>query len=320
MPKQVQPEEALIGQAKLDTSNVEWNDGSSGSDFDLEGPEVEEVEVSDDSEPAPEEVDEDEAELEAADEAEPDDPVEEEPEPEPEEVGKGASKRIQQLVAEKKAYKSQIDQLLSLQQEQLSFQRAQQQAQLQAQQAHAQEQQRLARLQALQANGVFDPTSKSDQFALSLQNDFEGAMSRVAQMEQALKQQEYARQWQEYNTKVDSSLKAALGKFEVDENDFADFRQQVVAIAVANDLADPSIAVQHVVRPLLKYMKPKAPKAPVRVARVLAEPERSALRAVASRAPAGTKKKGQKAGGARSGRYTTDSALDEMYGDKSWDG
>lgn len=293
--------------------------------FERAGPE-EEVELdedveedSDEEEGAEEDLaeaqdpEEDEQELEAAPESDPED------EPAPE-VETRANKRIRQLSAQKKAAEDRLASVLSqfeaTQRQTLTFQQQQYQAQVQEAQRTAQEQARQRKLQDLQMNGLFDPQSKADQFAMSLHQDFEGQAERLARLENQLQQAEYARQWQEYHAKVDTSLRASLKGYKVEDQDLANFRQQAVAVAVANNLADPSLAVQHVVQPLLKFM-PRDRPAPVRAARVLTEAEKDAHRSVATRAPAGTKKKGQRAG-ASHGQRNLKSALDDIYGEQDW--
>lgn len=319
-------EETLAESLPKAAKGGEWD----GDVVDFDSAESEEIEISEDGDEEESEEEPDESDADEPDSEEPEedsDPEvaeeieEDEPEEQEEELGARANKRVRQVLAQKKAAEDQLALVLAqfqaTQQQDLAFRQHQYQVQEQARLAQAAEQARLQRLQDLQVNGLFDPGSKADQFALSLHQEFEAQQQKLARLEQALQQREYQAQWQEYHQKVDNSLRSTLKGYAIEDADLETFRRQVVAFAVQNDLADPSVAVQQVVTPFLKFMKPTAKAAP-KPARVLSEDEKAAHRAVATRAPAGTKKKGQKASGGSHGRKTVKSALDEMYGEAEW--
>lgn len=303
----------------------EWDDG-----FEAAGPEEDvpvdepEVEQSDESEgedsEEPEQSGEPEEDSEELEASEPENEQEEAEQVAQEPEGSRASKRIRQLAAQKKAAEDRLAQLLEQMQASQAQDLALRQAQWQAQERQRIEAQQRAekeaQFQALQAQGLFDPTSKADQFALTLFQDVQAMQAKLQAQEQALQRAQHQAQWQQYHANVDQSLRAALSKYDVNDMELARFHEQVVAVAVANQIGDTTKAVEQVVSPFLRFLTPKK-QVVKKQARVLTEDEKQAHRAVATRAPAGTKKKGQRAGGTQ-GRKSFKDALDSYYGEREW--
>lgn len=302
----------------VEAKPAEW-DANFSEDLEVEpdAPEVEE-----ETEAAPEQPEEEEPQAtedeEAPEVTEPTEESESEELQAQEEKPSRAQKRIQQLVQRNKEKDNQLaeamQRLAELQQRQFdqqqqAFQRVQQEQMARAQQAQ--------RMQALQDAG-FDPTNPAHQFLIQYDEEMRAMRAQIEKYESQNQQLQAQAQWNSYHQKLDRALEGALKTYEVEADDLNDLRELALAKAVKDDLADPSVAVAAVVKPFLKLLPKKTPKAAAPKKEVAPE-VKQAQAAMSLKGSAGLRKAGDKPAKKSSQTSRTSDPsdiLDEMYGGK----
>lgn len=242
-------------------------------------------------------------------------------EEEPEEVvTPRADKRIQKLVAEKKAAESKMEALLEqLTRAELARQAAEQQRlqevayERQMRELESRKQQRMRMLE----EAGFDPTDPRNQYMLVVGDENQTLKEELQNIKQQLQvrqeQEKQAEGWRIYNSNLDKAIKSTLAGRQLDPDTEATVRKAVTAMATINNSADPIEEVREILKPYLKTVKPAAAatqaKTPTNV---------DAHRAVALKGTTGNRKPGDKAGSAKPGKLSVEKAAEMLWGPRSW--
>lgn len=240
---------------------------------------------------------------------------------EPAEVTPRADKRIQKLVAEKKAAESKMEALLEqLTRAELARQAAEQQRlqevayERQMREVELQKQQRMRMLE----DAGFNPTDPRNQYMMVVGDENQTLKQELqnikTQLQMRQEQEKQAEGWKVYNANLDKALKSTLAGRQLDSETEEAVRKAVTAMATLSNQADPIEEVRTVLRPFLKVLKP-ASSTPTQ-AKVPANLD--AHRAVALKGKAGTGKAGDKAGSSKPGKLTVEQASEMLWGQKEW--
>lgn len=244
---------------------------------------------------------------------------------EPVEVTPRADKRIQKLVAEKKAAESKMEALLEqLTRAELARQAAEQQRlqevayERQMRELELQKQQRMRMLE----DAGFDPTDPRNQYMLVVGDENQTLKQELhnikTQLQMRQEQEKQAEGWRIYNSNLDKAIQSTLAGRQLDPETEEVVRKAVTAMATINNSADPIEEVRTILKPYLKALKPATGQAPQK-AKVPQNIE--AHRAVALKGTTGNRKAGEKAGSAKPGKLSLDQAREALFGSAKtiWD-
>lgn len=243
-------------------------------------------------------------------------------EEEPVEVTPRADKRIQKLVAEKKAAESKMEALLEqLTRAELARQAAEQQRlqevayERQMRELELQKQQRMRMLE----DAGFDPTDPRNQYMLVVGDENQTLKQELqnikTQLQMRQEQEKQAEGWRIYNSNLDKAIKSTLAGRQLDPETEEVVRKAVTAMATINNSADPIEEVRTVLKPYLKTLKPSTAQAPTQQ-RTPANLD--AHRAVALKGTTGNRKVGEKAGSAKPGKISLEKAAEMLWGPRDW--